>query len=34
MACGGAPYFGWICEICKRAEALRAVHSASPKPRS
>ena len=34
IACTGAPYFGWMCEIWRRAEALRAVHSASPNPRS
>ena len=34
IAWAGAPYFGWMWEICSRAEALRAVHSASPKPRS
>ena len=25
MACGGAPYFGWMWEICSRAPADRAV---------
>ncbi len=34
MARGGAPDLGWMCEVCSRAPAPRAVATASAKPRS